>query len=158
MQNVLTSIGDLDPVFIIPVFSGDAGALYDTLRGSYVPNAMSVGINLMAQLRSPWSDNPSPAPPGGPACAYEVVLDTWAEGLNQTSKTEAFLAAFMNSTLEEYPLNTAATYDALFGLKAAIEAVAAYDAEAGVAFAWADDIIQWLENPANGPGTTTGHT
>jgi branched-chain amino acid transport system substrate-binding protein len=158
MQNVLTSIGALDPQFIIPVFSGDAGVLYDMLRSSYVPNAMSVGINLMAQLKSPWSDNLTTAPPGGPACAYEVILDTWAEGLNQTSRTEAFLAAFMNSTLEEYPLSTAATYDALFGLKAAIEAVASYDAEAGVAYAWADDIIQWLEEPANGQVTTTGNT
>jgi branched-chain amino acid transport system substrate-binding protein len=157
MQSVLTSIGALDPQFIIPIFSGDAGVLYDMLRSSYVPNAMSVGINLMAQLKSPWSDNLTTAPPGGPACAYEVILDTWAEGLNQTSKTEAFLAAFMNSTSREYPLNTAATYDALFGLKAAIEAVASYDAEAGDAYAWADDIIQWLEDPANGQVTTTGN-
>jgi branched-chain amino acid transport system substrate-binding protein len=158
MQSVLTSISALDPQFIIPIFSGDAGALYDMLRGSYVPNAMSVGINLMAQLNSPWSDNLTTPPPSGPACAYEVILDTWAEGLNQTSKTEAFLAAFMNSTSREYPLNTAATYDALFGLKAAIEAVASYDAEAGAAYAWADDIIQWLEDPANGQVTTTGNT
>lgn len=157
MQNVLTSIGALDPQFIIPVFSGDAGVLYDMLRSSYVPNAMSVGINLMAQLRSPWSDNLTTAPPGGPACAHEVILDTWAEGLNQTSKTGAFLAAFMNSTLKEYPLSTAATYDALFSLKAAIEAVASYDAEAGVAYAWADDIIQWLEDPANAQVTTSGN-
>jgi hypothetical protein len=64
----------------------------------------------------------------------------------------------MNSTSREYPLNTAATYDALFGLKAAIEAVASYDAEAGAAYAWADDIIQWLEDPANGQVTTTGNT
>jgi branched-chain amino acid transport system substrate-binding protein len=158
MQSVLTSIGALDPQFIIPILSGDAGALYDMLRGSYVPNAMSVGINLMAQLRGPWSDNLTTAPPGGPACAYEVILDTWAEGLNQTAKTEAFFTAFMNSTLNEYPLDTAAIYDALFGLKAAIEAVASYDAEAGVAYAWADDIIQWLEDPANGQVTTTGNT
>jgi branched-chain amino acid transport system substrate-binding protein len=159
MQNVLTSIGAFDPQFVIPVFSGNAGVLYDMLRSSYIRNAMSVGINVMAQLKSPWgAGNLTIAPPGGPACAYEVILDTWAEGLNQTSKTGAFLAAFMNSTSEEYPLNTAATYDALFGLKAAIEAVASYDAEEGVAYAWADDIIQWLEGPANGQVTTTGNT
>jgi ABC-type branched-subunit amino acid transport system substrate-binding protein len=158
MQSALNSTAGFDPQFIIPVFSGSAGVLYDTLRSFYVPYAMSVGINVMAQLKSPWSDNLTTAPPGGPACAYEVVLDTWAEGLNQTSKTGAFLAAFMNSTSEEYPLNTAATYDALFNLKAAIEAVASYDAEAGAAYAWADDIIQWLEDPANGQVTTTGNT
>ncbi len=159
MQDKLTSIGSLDPQFIIPLFSADAGALYDELRASYVPNAMSVGINLMAQLKSPWgAGNLTTAPPGGPACAYEVILDTWAEGLNRTPKTAAFLAAFMNYTSGEYPLNTAATYDALFGLEAAIEAVAWYDAVNGTAFARADDIIQWLENPANAQVTTTGLT
>ena len=159
MQNVLTSIAGLDPQFIIPIFSADAGALYDVLRASYVPNAMSVGINVMAQLKSPWgAGNLTTAPPGGPACAYEVMLDTWAEGLEQTEKTGNFLTVFMNSTSGEYPLNTAATYDALFGLKAAIEAVAGYDAVNGTAYAWADDIIQWLEDPANAQVTTTGLT
>jgi hypothetical protein len=113
----------------------------------------------MAQLKSPWgAGNLTTAPPGGPACAYEVILDTWAEGLNRTPKTAAFLSAFMNYTSGEYPLNTAATYDALFGLEAAIEAVAWYDAVNGTAFARADDIIQWLENPANAQVTTTGLT
>jgi branched-chain amino acid transport system substrate-binding protein len=159
MQNVLTSITGLDPQFIIPVFSADAGALYDVLRASYVPNAMSVGINVMAQLKSPWAANLTTAPPGGPACAYEVILDTWAEGLEQVSgKTGPFLTAVMNFTSGEYPLNAAATYDALLGLKAAIEAVAWYDVEEGAACAWADDIIQWMEDPANAQVTTTGLT
>ena len=156
MQNVMTSIAVSDPQFVIPVLSADAGVLYDTLRSSYVPNAMSVGINLKAQLKNPWSDNLTAAPPGGPACAHEVVVDTWVEGLNQTSKTGPFLAAFMNSTWEEYPLYTAATYDALLGLRAAVEAVASYDAEEGIAYAWADDIIQWLEDPSNARVATTG--
>jgi len=157
MESALTSIRALDPQFIIPVFSADAGALYDALRASDVPNAMSVGINVLAQLKSPWGaldvdDSPPP-------CAYEVILDTWAEGLEQgPGKTGPFLTAVMNFTSGEYPLNTAATYDALFGLKAAIEAVAQYDAEEGVAYAWADDIIQWMEDPANAQVTTTGLT
>jgi branched-chain amino acid transport system substrate-binding protein len=159
MQNVLTSIAGLDPQFIIPIFSADAGVLYDELRASYIPNAMSVGINAMAQLKSPWgAGNLTTAPPGGPACAYEVILDTWAEGLEQTEKTGPFLSSVMNFTSGEYPLNTAATYDALFGLKAAIEAVARYDAVNGTAYANADDIIQWLEDPANAQVTTTGNT
>jgi len=160
MQYVLASIAGLDPQFIIPILSADAGALYDVLRASYVLNAMSVGINVMAQLKSPWGvGNITTAPPSGPACAYEVILDTWAEGLEQISgKTGPFLTAFTNSTSGEYPLYTAATHDALFGLKAAIEAVAWYDAEEGAAYAWADDIIQWLEDPANAQVTTTGLT
>jgi branched-chain amino acid transport system substrate-binding protein len=156
MQNVLTSMGDLDPQFIIPIFSADAGALYDSLRASCVPNAMSVGINVRAQLKSPWGaldvgDSPPP-------CAYEVILDIWAEGLEQTEKTADFLDVFMTYSGGEYPLNAAATYDALFVLTAAIEAVAWYDAEDGLAYAWADDIIQWMEDPANAQVTTTGLT
>ena len=159
MESALTSIGVLDPQFIIPVFSANAGALYDMLRGSYVPNAMSVGINVMAQLKSPWgAGNLTTAPPGGPACAYEVILDSWAEGLEQTEKTGNFLSVFMSSTSGEYPLNTAATYDALLGLQKAIEAVAWYDAVNGTAYAEAGDIIEWLEDPANAQVTTTGLT
>ena len=157
MQNVLTLIAGLDPQFIIPLFSADAGALYDELRASRIPNAMSVGINTMAQLKSPWgAGNLTAAPPDGPACAYEVILDTWAEGLEQTERTGPFLNTVMNFTSGEYPLNTAATYDALFGLKSAIEAVAKYDAVDGTAYADADDIINWLEAPANAQVTTTG--
>lgn len=158
MESALASIGDSDPQFIIPMFSADAGALYDVLRRSYVPNAMSVGINVMAQLRSPWgAGNLTTAPPGGPACAYEVVLDTWAEGLEQTEKTLDFLTVFTNSTSGEYPLNTAATYDALLGLEQAIEAVGRYNSVNGTAYADADDIIQWLEDPANARVATTGN-
>ncbi len=156
----LTTIAGDDPQFIIPIFSEDAGALYDVLRAFYVPNAMSVGINVFAQLKAPWVAELS-NPPGEnqPACAYEVILDTWAEGLEQVpGKTGYFSSVFMNFTSGEYPLNTAATYDALFGLKEAIEAVAWYDAEEGVACAWADDIIQWMEAPANAQVTTTGLT
>jgi branched-chain amino acid transport system substrate-binding protein len=158
-ESALTSIGAFDPQFIIPVFSGNAGVLYDMLRGSHVPDAMSVGINAMAQLKSPWgAGNLTTAPPGGPVCAYEVMLDTWAEGLEQTEKTGNFLTVFANSTSGEYPLNTAATYDALLGLQKAIEAVARYNAVNGTAYAEADDIIQWLEDPVNAQVTTTGLT
>ena len=157
MQNVLNSIAGLNPQFIIPVFSADAGALYDVLRMSYVRNAMSVGINELAQLKSPWAAELSnPAGENQPACAYEVILDSWAEGLEQTEKTAAFLDSYIAYSGGEYPLGSAATYDALFCLKAAIEAAAWYDAEEGVAYAEADDIIQWLEDPANAQVTTTG--
>jgi branched-chain amino acid transport system substrate-binding protein len=157
MESALTSIGDLDPHFIVPIFSADAGVLYDALRGSYTPNAMSVGINAMAQLRSPWeAGNLTAGPPDGPACSYEVILDTWADGLEQTEKTGDFLTVFTNSTSGEYPLSTAATYDALLGLERAIEALGQYNAANGTAYAEADDIIQWLEDPANAQVATTG--
>lgn len=157
MQSVLTSIAGLDPQFIIPVFSADAGVLYDVLRATYVPNAMSVGINVMARLKKPWgAGNLTAPPPGGPACAYEVILDTWAEGLGQTEKTVDFVNAFMAKSDGEYPLYTAATYDAVLMLEEAIEAVAWYDARDGVAYAWADDIIKKLEDPSSRRVTTAG--
>jgi hypothetical protein len=157
MQNVLTTIASLDPQFIIPVFSAGAGAIYDALRASSVPNAMSVGINKLAQLKSPWAASLGNSPgENQPACAYEVILDSWAEGLEQTDKTAAFLDLYMAYSGGEYPLGNAATYDALFCLKAAIEAVAWYDVEEGVVYAEADDIIEWLEDPANAQVTTTG--
>ncbi len=157
MQNVLTSIGGLDPQFIIPVFSADAGVLYDALRASLVRDAMSVGINVFARLKSPWTDDlANPPGEGQPDCAYGVMLDTWAEGSKQTEKTAAFLASFMTSSGGEYPLDGAAIYDALLGLTEAIEVVAWYDAEEGVAYAWADDIIEWLEDPSNAQVTTAG--
>jgi ABC-type branched-subunit amino acid transport system substrate-binding protein len=159
MQNVMTTLASLDPQFIIPVFSADAGVLYDALRASYVPNAMSVGINELAQLKSPWTVKLG-NPPGEnqPACAYEVILDSWAEGVEQTEKTAVFLDLYMASSGGEYPLSSAATYDAIYCLKAAIEAVAWYDAEEGVVYAEAGDIIEWMENPANAQVTTTGLT
>jgi hypothetical protein len=159
MEHALTSIGDMDPHFIVPIFSADAGIVYDLLRGSYVPNAMSVGINVMAQVRSPWeAANLTAAPPDGPPCAYEVILDAWAEDLEQTEKTGDFLTVFTNSTAGEYPIGTAATYDALLGLAQAIEAVGRYNSSDGTAYAEADDIIQWLEDPANAQVTTAGVT
>jgi ABC-type branched-subunit amino acid transport system substrate-binding protein len=159
MQSVLTAMSSLDPHIVIPVFSADAGALYDALRPSYVPNAMSVGINVLAQLKSPWAAELG-NPPGEdqPACAYEVVLDSWAEGLQQTEKTADFLAAYMTSSGGEYPLSSAATYDAVFWLTAAIEAVAWYDEDEGVVYAKAGDIIEWMEDPANAQVATTGLT
>jgi ABC-type branched-subunit amino acid transport system substrate-binding protein len=159
MQDALTTIAVLNPQFIIPVFSADAGALYDVLRASYVPNAMSVGINKLAQLKSPWAAKLGNSPgENQPACAYEVILDSWAEGLEQTEKTAPFLDSYMAYSGGEYPLSGAATYDALFCLKAAVEAVAWYDAEEGVVYADANDIIEWLEEPANAQVTTTGLT
>lgn len=159
MESALTSIGELDPQFLIPIFSADAGVVYDLLRGSYVPNAMSVGINVMAQLRSPWdAGNLTAAPPDGPPCAHEVILDSWAEDLEQTEKTGDFLTVFTNSTAGDYPISTAATYDVLLGLERAIEALGRYNSSDGTAYVEADDIIQWLEDPANAQVATMGLT
>ncbi len=142
-----------DPHFIIPVYSGTMGVAYAQGMRAYVPNAMSVGINVYAQLKAPWAADLATAPPGGPACAYQIQLDTWAEGPKQSAMTADFLNAFA-SVVGEYPLYTAATYDAIFGLKAALEDVGYM--EDGVGKAKANDLIQWYEDPANAQPLTSG--
>jgi hypothetical protein len=146
-----------DPNFIIPIFSGAVGVTFSGLRAAYFPYAMAVGINVADQFMSTYKNPPignnltDPLSP--PYCYSEVLLDTWADGVNQTSKTAGFLAAMM-SLAHDYPLYTAVTYDQLFTLKACLQAVGT--TSGGLPQAKADDIIAWLENPANGQLTTTG--
>jgi len=156
MGAALTPIAAGDPHIVIPILSADAGVAFAGTRKVMMPSAMSVGINVPAQFKSPWAADLATAPPGGPYVAYDVHLDTWAEEVAITSSTLPFLAGFMSLTGGEYPLYTASTYDALLNLAEAIEAEAWYDEDAGVGYANTDDIIAWLENPANARTTTTG--
>jgi len=150
-----------DPHIIIPVYSGYMGIAYDVgLQGYVAANltcAMSVGINVMEQLKSPWGAGNLTNPPGlgGGPMSDHVILDTWADGLNQTAKTGAFWSAFLGM-IGEYPLYTAATYDGLFVLKECLEDVATYNATTGVGELVADDLIDWYEDPTNAEPTTTG--
>ena len=150
---ILSTMAAYDPHIIIPLLSGDAGVAYSGVRTGLSLPVMSVGINVPAQLNYPWAGTLNASSPG-PNCAHEVLMDTWATGVNQTSLTAPFLTAFMG-TVGDYPLYTAATYDALFALKAALEAVPVTDTE-GVKSVLATDIVTWLENPANAQPTTTG--
>jgi hypothetical protein len=156
MGAALTPIAAGDPHIVIPVLSADAGVAFAGTRKVMMPSAMSVGINVPAQFKSPFAADLATAPPGGPYVAYDVSLDTWAEEAATTPATLPFLAAFQSFAGGEYPLYTAATYDALKTLVLAIEAEAWYDEEAGVGYANSDDIIAWLEDPANVATTTTG--
>jgi branched-chain amino acid transport system substrate-binding protein len=147
-----------DPHIIIPVYSGVCGAYFAGTLKSYIGlgylGAMSVGINVYEQLKAPWVADLGTAPPGGPNCAYDLLLDTWGDGVDQTSKTATFRAAISAALSGEYPLYTAATYDALFLLADVLENVGY--AEAGVAKAEADDVIARLENPTYAIETSTG--
>jgi len=149
-----------DPHIIIPVYSGICGAYFAGTLKAFIGldrlGAMSVGINVYEQLKAPWSAGGKLAepPPGGPNCKYDVLLDTWADGVSQTSKTAAFLAGMAAVTGGEYPLYTAATYDALFLLKDVLEHVGYL--ESGVGKAKDLDIIARLENPAYAIETSTG--
>ena len=160
LTSVLGAIGAQNTTqILIPVLSSNAGVYYDNIRSALVPNAMSVGINVLAQLKSPWGGAlGTPPGVGQPACANEVIVDTWAEGISVTDLTTPFLSTFMAYASGEYPLYTAATFDVLYALKGCIEATAVYDLGTGEATADADTMIQWLENAANSQMSTTGKT
>ncbi len=147
-----------DPHIVIPIYSGTMGVYYAGTLLSYIGagalGPMSVGINVYEQLKAPWAADLAKAPPSGPYCMFHVLLDTWGDGVSQTSMTTPFLTAFASFASGEYPLYTAATYDACYTLKACLEDVGYV--EGGVGKAKADDIIAWFENPANAILTTTG--
>jgi branched-chain amino acid transport system substrate-binding protein len=157
---VAWAVGNYTPDIIIPLFSGTMGVVYAGAllgyNGANVTDTMSIGINVYAQLKAPWAaglGNPNPA--AGAYAAYNVHLDTYADGVNQTALTYGFLTSFAAMTGGEYPLYTAATFDALFTVKAALTANG-WD-NAGVGAVNASDVIPWLESPSNAVLGTTGY-
>jgi len=153
---ILTPLAGVNPHFVIPVLSADAGVAFAGVRKAVIPNAMAVGINVPGQFKSQFAADLGTPPPGGPTIQNDIIIDTWAEEVEMTAKTQPFMTGFMAFTGGEYPLYTAATYDAMFSLAAAIESEAWYDSTAGKGYANTDDIIAWLEDPDNQQVTTTG--
>jgi branched-chain amino acid transport system substrate-binding protein len=148
-----------DPHIIIPIYSGTMGVYFAgtllTYVGADTLGPMPVGINVMAQLKQPWATGLNSTDPGdGMYVAFSLFLDTWAEECAQTPMSLPFLSAFMTYAGGEYPLYTAATYDATFGIKACLEE-AGY-MEGGEGKVAADDFIAWYEDPANAQMTAIG--
>ena len=150
--------GNYDPHIIIPVYSGTMGVYFAgtllTYIGADALGPVPVGINVMAQLKQPWAGGlNSTNPADGMYVAFNLFLDTWADECARTPATLPFLGAFMTYAGGEYPLYTAATYDALFMLQACLEDEGYV--EEGVGMVAADDFIAWYEDPANAQATTT---
>jgi branched-chain amino acid transport system substrate-binding protein len=124
----LSQIAAVKPHIIFTAFSGPVSVTYSSQRVELGIPAMTIGINVLGELKSHWESTDG-------KCNGEIMLDTWAEGLQYTAKTTAFFDTFMAKT-GEYPIWTAATYDAIYSLKVAIEATDSLDA---------DDIIPYLE-------------
>jgi hypothetical protein len=150
-----------DPDIIIPLYSGAMGVAYATNLYGYnalnYTNAMSVGINVPAQRGAYWTGagtNLTSPPPNGPYVKDEIILDTYAEGVNQTLKTYAFFTYYKGAT-GDYPSYVASSYDGIYTLKACLEAVGTV--VGGVAQATAANMIANLENPGNAILTTTGY-
>lgn len=137
----LATIEAAETHIIVTVLSGPVGLTYGIQTGQLETPCISVGINVEAQDPDFWTNTDGGA-------AYHITLGTYAPNLAQTSVTAPFLAAFDAHTGGKFPVYTAASYDIVWGLKEAIEAVGS--------FTDTDAIIAWFENPANARVTSTG--
>ena len=112
----LTAVRAAKPHIIFCAFAGSVSIVYSEQKTGLGIPAMTIGVNeIEGHLESHWADTDG-------KCNGEIQLDGWAEGLQNTPKTTAFLDAFVGKT-GEYPIYTAATYDTIYQLKEAIEAV-----------------------------------
>jgi hypothetical protein len=154
----ITIIGGLaahDPHIYIPILSADAGVAFAGYRKAVHLNSMAVGINVPGQFKFPWAADLATPPPGGPNIMFDILLDTTAEEVEVTALTQPFFTAFVDFA-GDYPLYTASTYDALFGLKAALEGTAWYCEDDEKAYTNTDAVIAWFEDFGNARETTTG--
>jgi branched-chain amino acid transport system substrate-binding protein len=137
---------------IFTAFSGPVGAVFSKQKAELGIPAMVIGINVPGAEKEHWTNTDG-------KCQGEVILDTFPEGVQPTSKTTAFFNAFMTKT-GRYPGYTAVTYDAIYTLKGAVEAVSAANGWDDIADvldpANIDALIQYLETtPYTGTGATT---
>ncbi len=139
----LAAIEEAETHIIFTIVSGPVGLTYGTQMGVLGVPAISVGINVEAQDPGYWSNTNG----GG---AYHITLGFLAPNIRQTDLTGPFITAFADHTGGEFPIYTAASYDTLYGLKQAIEAVGGYDED------YTNDLIEWFEDPANARTTSVG--
>jgi hypothetical protein len=100
----LQALNGNDPVLVMPILSAAAtGAAYSSERPTYIPNAISFGINVFSQLAIGW-------PMTSGLVEGEMFLDTYGEGCDITSQTAPFLSGFASRctlTSGYYPMYTA---------------------------------------------------
>ncbi len=137
----LAAIEDAETHIIFTILSGPVGLTYGTQMGVLGTPALSVGINVEAQDPDYWTNTSGGA-------AYHMTMGTWAPNIAQTSATGPFLTGITDYTGGKFPIYTASSYDILLGLQAAIEGAGS--------FTDTDDIIAWLEDPANARTISTG--
>jgi branched-chain amino acid transport system substrate-binding protein len=128
----LTAIEALHPHMIFTAFSGSVGAVYSNQKADLGIPAVTLGINVPGQQLSHWVNTDGD-------CEGEIMLDTWAVGVENTPATADFFDEYLSRT-GRYPVYTAGTYDAIKAVCKAIEATDSLDS---------DVLIPWLENPAN---------
>jgi len=128
----LNNIKGRNPHIIFTAFSGSVGAVYSIQKNSLGVPGMTVGINVPGQQLNHWANT-------GGACLGEVLLDTWAENMSITPTTVAWFNNYV-TRFGRYPVYTADTYDSV---KLVCRAIAATNSLNS------DDLIPWLEDPAN---------
>jgi len=152
LEPQLSEIAAHDPHMIFAMLSGPPGTAYGIQQADFVPHAFSLGINLEAQHIG-YRDRTG--------AGYHMTLDIWAELVEITPTALDFFSGFVAET-GRYPTYCATTYDAIYLLKEAIEAVSAANGWDDIAdvidHANIDALIQHLETtPRTGSGGTTGY-
>ncbi|MBM3174760.1 MAG: ABC transporter substrate-binding protein [Chloroflexi bacterium] len=122
----LTAIANANPHIIFTTFSGPVGVTYAKQRGELKIPAVSAGIIVEAQKKDFWEAT------GGKA-NYEIILNVYNKGIATTSKTISFFEEFERRT-GQWPVYTAAIYDAIHATKLNIEEAQTLDADALVPF------------------------
>jgi ABC-type branched-subunit amino acid transport system substrate-binding protein len=135
---------------ILTIMSGPVGTVFSQKKGELAIPAIAAGINVLGQESTFWEDTEG-------YCEDEILMGTWAPGVNQTVKTAPFLSAFQ-AAYGKFPSYTAASYDVMYNLKAAIEnkgwtlnATSPADVQASV-----DALIPYFEDLANKMTGTSG--
>jgi hypothetical protein len=135
---------------IFTILSGPVGISFGKAMGTVADmNAIPVGINVESQQPSYWDATETSIGSGVYGAEYSITMGTWAPNVVQmTGVTDTFLAAWAAEypTADE-PVYTAATYEVVNTLKAAIEAEDTLVA---------NTLITWLEDVDNKQSITTG--
>lgn len=141
---------------IFTIISGPVGIVLGRQMGELQIPAIPFGINVEAQKEGFWQAT------GGKG-NYVATLDTFGEGVEITPHTLKFTGAF-KKRFGKPPTYTAATYDALNVLKAAIETAGTTDADKVVPVLEKTDMVGAAGRlvfdknhaPTFGPGFVTG--
>jgi len=157
LSTQMNQLKAMQPTVIFPFLSGPVGITYGKAQASsalQVP-AVSVGINVESQDPNYWSKCTGDAANNG--ADGQITLMTWAPNVQQTTKTKPFLDAWAAAhPTSPLPIYTAATYDIINGLVAALQATVTINATSDAPVFSYDDLIKWYEDPANMQVTTSG--
>jgi branched-chain amino acid transport system substrate-binding protein len=147
----LLQIAAQKPHIIFCAFSGPVGEVYSRQKGELGIPAMTIGINVPGQAKAHWTNSEG-------KCNGEVMLDAWAEDMATGAKAVDFFNKFV-AKVGDYPGYTAATYDCIYSMKAAIEAVSAANGYTKIADvvkpANIDALIQYIETTKWAEGVYT---